>query len=81
MSYRTRLVIANLIEETPSGSINGSNTVFTTANSFVTGSTRVYLNGIRQKKTDDYTETAGNQFSFVSAPLTGDNLIVDYIKS
>lgn len=66
--------------ETPGGTINGSNTAFTTANAFATGSLRVYKNGIRLKGGGaDYTETASG-FSMVTAPSTGAVLLVDYYK-
>lgn len=64
--------------EVPSGSVNSSNTAFTTAAAFQTGSLRVYQNGIRLKAGGvDFTE--GTQgFTMVVAPVTGDTLLVDY---
>lgn len=64
--------------EVPSGSVNGSNTAFTTAAAFQTGSLRVYQNGIRLKAGGvDFTE--GTQgFTMATAPVTGDILLVDY---
>ena len=63
--------------EVPSGAINSSNTVYTTAANYGT-SLAVFLNGIRQKKTTDYTETGAAEFTMVVAPTTGDILQVDY---
>ena len=65
--------------ETPSGTINGSNTVFTTAGAYQAGTLRVYLNGVRAKSAD-YTETtpASGTFTMATAPTTGDLLRVDY---
>lgn len=75
----TNIINATLItNEVPSGSINGSNKVFTTANNFTSGSLLVYLNGIRQKLNDDYSETTSDTFTFSQAPFTGDLLTVDY---
>ena len=70
-------VISNIKSEVPSGTIDGSNTDFTIANTPVTGTLMVYLNGIRQKITDDYTFT-GTTISFITAPLTDSKILVDY---
>lgn len=67
--------------ETPSGIINGINTVFITAANFTAGKIRVYLNGLKQRAGigNDYTETGANQITFTNAPITGDTITVDYI--
>jgi hypothetical protein len=65
----------------PSGVLNGSNTVFTLANNFVSGSVQAYLNGLRQKNVgNDFSETGANQITFVSAPISTDVIICDYLK-
>lgn len=67
--------------ETPGGLINGSNTAFTTAVNYVSGSLKVYRNGVRLKGNgDDYTETTGG-FTMVTAPETGARLLVDYFEA
>jgi PPE-repeat protein len=66
--------------ETPAGAINGTNKNFTTANSYAAGQLGVYVNGVRQRRPDDYAETSATTFQLVSAPLVGDILSVDYIK-
>lgn len=64
--------------EVPGGTINGSNTAFTTASAYTSGSLRVFKNGIRLKGGgNDYTEVA-NGFTMVTAPATGTVLLVDY---
>lgn len=65
--------------EVPGGSVNGSNTAFTTASQFSTGSLRVYLNGQRLTPGSgvDYIE-ADQGFTMQYAPLSGDVLLVDY---
>lgn len=64
--------------ETPGGAINGSNTAYTTASSYQTGSLKVYLNGQRLIGGGaDYTEVASG-FTMAYAPVTGDLLRVDY---
>lgn len=71
-------VSAQVKNEVPGGSVNSSNTAFTTASAFQTGSLRVYLNGIRLKGGGtDFTE--GTQgFTMTVAPTTGGILLVDY---
>jgi hypothetical protein len=66
--------------ETPVGAINGTNLSYTTANAYSAGLLAVYLNGLRMRRTADYTETGSQSFQFVNAPLSGDSLSVDYIQ-
>ena len=68
-------------EETPSGSINGSNTSFTIANTPTAGTVKLYLNGVRQKSGagNDYTITT-NTITMTTAPISGDVLIANYMK-
>ena len=66
--------------ETPSGNIDGSNMNYTTAYAYSPNLLAVFLNGLRQRRTADYTETGSNSFSFVSAPLAGDSLSIDYVQ-
>ena len=62
----------------PTGTINGSNTVFTLANTPIVGTERVYLGGARQQGGGgDYT-ISGATITFNIAPPTGIILIVDY---
>ena len=63
--------------ETPTGSINGSNTDFVLANTPVSGSVKVFLNGVRQKLTIDYT-ISGTTITFLVAPVTNDIILCDY---
>ena len=65
------------------GAHDGINTVFQTTEPFVAGSTRVYLNGVRQFKglTADYQELTDTTIGLSSAPEADDRLIIDYIKS
>lgn len=65
--------------ETPSGAINGTNVTFTFANTPIANKEIVYLNGIRQKRITDYTISAG-VITFLTAPITGDELLADYLK-
>ncbi len=60
------------------GAIDGVNTVFTTSGSYRAQSLMVWLNGLRQARTIDYTETSDTTFSMLVAPIPGDVIIVDY---
>jgi hypothetical protein len=66
--------------ETPTGSVNGVNTTFTLANTPIAGTEEVFLNGILQEPGagNDYT-ISGATITYLSAPLTGDRLRVNYI--
>lgn len=79
-NYVDNLGTATLIQnETPGGSVNGTNTAFTTASTFNSGSLRVYLNGQRLTagSGNDYVEVTQG-FTMQYAPATGDVLLVDY---
>ena len=77
VSYRTVTVTDFADRETPSGSINGSNTSFTLANTPTTGSLYVWLNGILQTETTDYS-LSGTTLTMVVAPEAGAILRVSY---
>lgn len=74
--------VANVIRETPTGTINGTNDEFTLANTPVSGTEQVYLNGVLQDEgaSDDYT-ISGSTITFSTAPETGDKLLVTYLTS
>jgi len=67
-----------VVGEVPVGLINSLNKDYDIANTPVAGTVAVYLNGLRQKLTDDYT-IAGVTISFVKEPRTNSILQVDYI--
>ena len=76
------LTVSNFVDkEIPSGSINGSNTIFTLANTPTSGSEHVFLNGVLQESGsgNDYT-IAGASITFTSAPLSGEKIRVSYRK-
>ena len=66
--------------QVPTGAVNGSNTSFTTSTSYVAGTLEVWVNGLKQLPTTHYTETtpASGVFTLGDAPLTGDNVLVNY---
>lgn len=76
------LLATNFVtRETPSGAVNGVNTTYTLANTPVSGSERVYLNGNLQEPGagNDYT-ISGATITYLTAPLTGDIIRVNYIR-
>ncbi len=78
----TGLSNSNFVDrETPSGTVNGSNTAFTLANTPVAGSEHVYLNGLLQEPGagNDYT-ISGAGLTYLTAPVTGDKIRVSYRK-
>lgn len=70
-----------IIRETPSGSINGSNTAFGLANTPLSGTEEVFLNGILLDpgSGNDYT-ISGATITMQYAPATGDKIRVSYQK-
>jgi len=70
-----------VIRETPSGTINGVNTIFTLANTPSTNTEQLFLNGVLQEPGgEDYT-ISGDTITMVDAPISGDRLKVNYISA
>lgn len=65
--------------EIPSGAINGSNVSFTLAFTPTVWSESVYLNGLLQTVSDDYT-ISWSTITYAVAPIAGDVLRVSYLK-
>lgn len=74
------IVTLEVYNEFPTGVIDGINTVYTTVNDFEPDTTRLYLNGIRQRLGADYLETGLNEITFDEPPVVLDGLIIDYVK-
>lgn len=70
-----------VMNETPAGTINGSNVAFTVATAPVISSLQLYLNGmlLEPGSGNDYT-IAGANITMLFAPVTGDKLRAYYIK-
>lgn len=71
------------IEEKLSGVIDGENTVFTTLNNYKSGSTRVFINGLKQTQGTSYVESGNRIITFSEPPSANgfeDELIINYIK-
>lgn len=67
-----------VFNETPSGVRDGVNLVFTLASIPHVGSTSVYRNGLREVLGVGYT-ASGSALTFTTAPLSSDDLTVDYL--
>ncbi len=63
--------------ETPTGTINGSNATFTIAHTPVSGSVSVFLNGLMERPTTDWT-ISGSTITMIDIPQTGSNLLINY---
>lgn len=73
MSQRIRFID----DETPSGTINGSNTVFILSKTPIDNSLKVYRGGARQRVAQDYT-ISNKTITFTVAPEVGEVLLADY---
>lgn len=69
-----------VINEVPTGAVDGLNRDFTTANNYVSGSLAVYYNSGRQTYGTDFTETGANTYNMAVAPLLGSTMVNDYLK-
>lgn len=68
-------------DETPTGTINGSNADFVIANTPTSGTLKVYRNGVRVLSgTGNGYTLSGTTISFTTAPVTGDAIRVEYMK-
>jgi hypothetical protein len=66
--------------EVPAGVVNGVNASFSTSFPYRSGSERLYLNGVRQKRIGDYTVSPPTTVVFVLAPRTDDVVLIDYLR-
>lgn len=62
------------------GVINGTNNNFTTNRSFISGTSKVYVNGIRQELGFHYVESGTTQIVFIDpyTPRVNERIIIDY---
>lgn len=70
---------APIIGEIPAGIQDGVNLAFTTVTTFAVDSTAVYRNGLREVRGVGYTETGSDTVTFTTAPLSSDDITIDYI--
>lgn len=71
---------STLSDEVPTGAVNGTNKLYTTARAYVSGSLEVWINGIKQQRGVHFVETSNTAGTFTmdEAPITGDNVLVAY---
>lgn len=70
----------DFIQETPSGSVNGSNTSFTLSSAPSESSmVMIFVDGIYQRPTTDYT-ISGTTITMTIAPATAQDIRVCYWK-
>jgi hypothetical protein len=72
---------STITDEVPAGTVNGSTVIFTAARGYIAGSLEVFINGVKQARTTHFTETTPSTgvFTMSDAPLTGDNIIINYL--
>jgi hypothetical protein len=70
-----------VVRETPVGVVDGTNAVFTLANTPYAGTESVFVNGLLQEPGagNDY-ELVGKDITLTAAPLTGDRVKVSYFR-
>jgi hypothetical protein len=66
--------------ETPSGVLNGVNTNYTSLYSFIPETVEVFLNGIFQKRVEDYQTVGTNTIVMTTSPLSTETILINYIK-
>lgn len=76
-AYLVNSGLREVVEETPSGTMNGVNTTFTLANTPSTGKQKLYQNSTRLFVGLDYT-ISGAAITMTVAPLVTDYLRCDY---
>lgn len=67
--------------EVPAGLVNGSNAIFATAFDFVPESVDLSVNGLRQKKIDDFNTSGTTQINTTVSPEVGDKILVNYLRA
>jgi len=71
-----------VFNETPTPAVDGVETTFSVASTYIASTLQVVLDGIQQIKTTDYTEsTDGSGFTMVNPPDSDEVLWVNYIKA
>lgn len=73
----------NVFNEELTSQIDGITDTFTTANNYISGTLRVYVNGARRSPGigKDFVEVSANTFQLNFIPTSEQTIIIDYIKS
>jgi hypothetical protein len=69
-----------VVNETPSGTINGSTTAFTLAHTPLVGTEMVFKNGLLMASGGADYSISGGTITMTTAPVSGDTLVVTYQK-
>lgn len=78
-TFNNKLTPTQLKIETPTGTVDGSNTIFTLSATPVSSTIVVpFVNGVAQRITDDFTIST-NTVTFVTPPTTSSNLMVLFV--
>ena len=70
-----------IVNEDLTDQIDGVVTNFTIANSFVSGTVALYYNGIRQRPIHFSEDTETNSIDLTFTAVTGDEIIIDYLRA
>lgn len=69
-----------IYSEKTTGLVNGSNTIFNTAYSFIPESVEIFIEGIKLKVIDDYLTMGGNTIILQASPLQNESIMASYKK-
>ena len=71
-----------VVDETPSGTVNGSNVTFTLSQTPFDSndSVQVYLDGLKKDRVTEWT-VSGTTITFVTAPALGQTVRVNYMMN
>jgi hypothetical protein len=69
---------ARVIQSSFTGAVNGINKIYTLPTTYTANSTSLDIDGVRQRRGTDYTETSSTTITTATAPVTGATLIIDY---
>jgi hypothetical protein len=81
INYSKVFQAPNLKQEDLTSQVNGSETIFTTAGSFLPEQVFIYVNGVLQRLGVEASVSSSNSFTLVDAPQTGSVLYVVYQPS
>jgi hypothetical protein len=70
---------ARIYGETPTGAMNGTNTIFTLVHQYQPGTVTVFRNGLREYPVIGYTESGPARITMADPPLADDTIAVDYL--
>lgn len=71
-----------LVDETPTGTVNGSNVTFTLSYApfDINDSVEIFIDGLKRDRVDEWT-ISGTTITFVTAPALGQSVRVHYFMN